>query len=63
MKVLIVCHDASLSGANLSLLDWLQNSAAHNLEIICLLPKKDKAFISELKKNGCSVWLDTTQQL
>lgn len=57
MKVLIVCHDASLSGANLSLLDWLQDSATQNLEVVCLLPKKNEAFISELKKNGCTVWI------
>ena len=55
MKLLIVCHDCSLYGANLSLLDLLKYYNKNECEISVLIPKKDTEFEERLIKTGVKI--------
>lgn len=59
MVVLIVCHDYKLSGANGSLIDWLQahKCAGDNIHFVVLLPRHDKTMEHQLVQAGCTVWI------
>lgn len=50
-KIAIVCHDYSLSGANLSLIDYLKNYDREHFEVKVFLPmKKNSSLAIELNK-------------
>ncbi|NMM99397.1 hypothetical protein, partial [Bifidobacterium olomucense] len=54
MKSLIICHDASMSGANKSLCDWIKGNNA-NLRLYVAIPTYNKLFYTTLKSLGCTV--------
>lgn len=51
MNVAIICHDHRLSGANLSLLDFLKGRI-DCVNITVIIPRHNKQFIDSLKKIG-----------
>lgn len=53
MKLLFICHDYFISGANKSLLDLLEDNS--NNKITVIIPKENKVFKSKLEKLGCNV--------
>lgn len=55
MKLLIVCHDCNLYGANLSLLDLLEHYNRNNCEITVIIPKENTDFEKRLIKTGVKV--------
>jgi len=52
-NVAIICHDYTLSGANLSLLDWIKKN--NNYNIICVIPRHGKEFENICKNNEIEV--------
>nr|WP_297937340.1 glycosyltransferase family 4 protein [uncultured Lachnoclostridium sp.] len=57
MKVLIVCHDSTMSGANRSLYDWLKTRDRSNFKVICLIPRYNRDFLEAFKGIDCKVWI------
>lgn len=53
MKLLFLCHDFLLSGANRSLLDLLEDNS--KIDITVVIPKENKEFRKKLEDIGCNV--------
>lgn len=51
-NVLIVCHDYTLSGANLSLIDWVSKCSNNNYRFTFLIPKHNLDFEKKINKIG-----------
>lgn len=56
VKVLIVCHDRYLSGANRALLDWLADRDQLLIDATVLLPGHNTESEQRFKSLGCNVW-------
>lgn len=56
MKIAIICHDHSFSGANRSLIDWIKYRI-QDVEIIIFLPRPYKDIQMELMKYGVKVFI------
>lgn len=56
VKVLVVCHDRYLSGANRALLDWLESRNRNEIEVTVLLPRCDKETRRRFENLDCTVW-------
>lgn len=55
-RVLIVCHDRFLSGANRALIDWLDGRDRAKADITVLLPRDNADTRMRLEEIGCEVW-------
>lgn len=55
-RVLIVCHDRYLSGANRALLDWLADRDRTKTDITVLLPRNNANSRARFEALGCEVW-------
>lgn len=55
-RVLIVCHDRYLSGANRALLDWLAERDRNRALITILLPRNNEESRAQFTALGCVVW-------
>ena len=56
IRVLIVCHDRYLSGANKALVDWLDGRDRSRAAITVLLPRDNAETRAQLEQLGCEVW-------
>lgn len=52
MKICLFCHAHTLSGANMSMVDWLNDSKTSKNEYIVTIPKYNKKFVDSLYKAG-----------
>ncbi len=52
LNIAIFCHDYTLSGANMSLLDWLKDSSNGKYHFTVILPKNGTKFIQTLASYG-----------
>lgn len=51
-NILFVCHDYTLSGANLSLIDWVEKCNNKNYKFIFLIPRHNIDFEKKIKDIG-----------
>jgi len=56
-NILIVCHDSTLSGANMALLDWIKNEDNKSYNFFFLLPKHNLEFEELIKKSGFKIFI------
>lgn len=56
IRVLIVCHDRYLSGANRALIDWLDGRDKTKADITILLPRENAKSRACFEQLGCEVW-------
>lgn len=54
-NIVIICHDSSMSGANMSLIDWINEIDKENYKLYIVLPKKNKIMEDKIKSFGHSV--------
>lgn len=66
-NVLIVCHDFTISGANMALLDVLSNNTNKEYNYYVLLPRKSDILQKKITELGCNViignYIVTTKHL
>lgn len=52
MKICLFCHAHTLSGANMSMTDWLSDSKQSNNEYFVVIPRYNKEFVNRLYMVG-----------